>query len=40
MSNGETFPAVPRIHANSASRRDRVLGTVLWVGFIAILFLR
>ncbi|MDE0915746.1 MAG: hypothetical protein OSB57_11290 [Planctomycetota bacterium] len=40
MSNGETFPAVPRIHANLASRRERVLGSVLWIGFLAILFLR
>jgi len=42
MNPEETNPAVLRIRtsANSARRRDRVLGTVLWVGFLALLFLR
>jgi len=42
MNNEETIPAVLQIRtsANSARRRDRVLGAVLWIGFLALLFLR
>ncbi|HJM58242.1 MAG TPA: hypothetical protein QF446_13050 [Planctomycetota bacterium] len=42
MNHGETITRVNQIHtsANSARRRDRVLGTVLWLGFLALLFLR
>ena len=42
MNNGEIFPGLPRIRASaySSQRRDLILGTVLWLGFLALLFLR
>ena len=42
MNNEDRFPGLPRIRASAypSRRHDRVLGTVLWLGFFALLFLR